>query len=182
VAWTEQRLANSSMHPLLVIAVFVVRFLAIHPFQDGNGRLSRILTTLLLLKAGYAYVPYSSMESIIELNKEDYYLSLRRTQGTLQQLTPDWEPWVLFFLRTLKKQKNNLLRKVERERYFLQAMPQLAADILELAKEHERITTGEIVLATQAKRATVKRRLQELVNSKLLRQQGQGKGTYYTLS
>lgn len=182
VIWTERQFTEQSMHPLLVIAVFVVRFLAVHPFQDGNGRLSRILTTLLLLKAGYAYVPFSSMESVIEANKEGYYLALRRTQGTLKQDAPDWNPWLRFFLNALKKQKDNLLRKVESDRYFLQSMPQLSADILELAKGKERITTGEIMLATQAKRATVKRRLQELVNSNFLKKQGQGKGTFYTLS
>lgn len=181
VEWIEQRFTEQDFHPLLVIALFVVRFLAIHPFQDGNGRLSRILTTLLLLKAGYSYVPYSSMESVIESNKEGYYLALRRTQGTLKQEDPDWNPWVVFFLKSMKKQKDNLLKKVERERYFLQAMPQLATDILELAKEHGRITTGEIILATQAKRGTVKKRLLELVNSRLLQQHGQGKGTFYTL-
>ncbi len=76
VAGTEK---ERSLHPLLVIGVFVVVFLEIHPFQDGNGRLSRILTTLMLLRAGYAYVPYSSLESVIEQSKESYYLSLRRT-------------------------------------------------------------------------------------------------------
>lgn len=182
VTWTKRSLTDESLHPLLVVAIFIVRFLAIHPFQDGNGRLSRVLTTLLLLKAGYAYVPYSSMESVIEMSKDRYYLALRRTQGTLKQASPDWNPWLDFFLITLKKQKDNLLRKVERERYFLQAMPQLASDILDLVRENERITTSEIMLATQSKRATVKRHLQELVNSNLLRQQGQGKGTFYTLS
>jgi Fic family protein len=181
VTWAEQALADKFLHPLLVVAMFVVRFLAIHPFQDGNGRLSRILTTLLLLKTSYVYVPYSSMESVVEANKEAYYLALRRTQTTLQQDEPEWEHWLLFFLRTLKKQKDNLLKKLEREHYFLQAMPQLAADILELAKENGRITTGEILLVTQAKRATVKNRLAELVSSALLQQHGKGKGTWYAL-
>ncbi|MGV0763119.1 Fic family protein, partial [Tistrella mobilis] len=71
-------------------AVFVVVFLEIHPFQDGNGRLSRVLTTLLLLQAGYAYVPFSSLESVIEQSKEGYYLALRRTQGTIRTAAPDW--------------------------------------------------------------------------------------------
>ena len=181
VEWSNQAMEDKILHPLLVVAMFVVRFLAIHPFQDGNGRLSRIMTTLLLLKTGYVYVPYSSMESVVEANKEGYYLALRRTQTTLQQTEPEWEHWLLFFLRTLKTQKDNLLKKVEREQYFLQAMPQLSADILELAKESGRITTGEIMLATQAKRATIKNRLAELVNSNLLEQHGQGKGTWYAL-
>ena len=70
IAWTRESLDLGEIHPLLVTAIFVVVFLEIHPFQDGNGRLSRILTTLLLLRAGYAYVPYGSLESIIEQSKE----------------------------------------------------------------------------------------------------------------
>ena len=181
VEWSNQALTDRRLHPLVVIAVFVVRFLAIHPFQDGNGRLSRILTTLLLLKAGYVYVPYSSLESVIEANKENYYLALRRTQGTLHSDRPEWGHWLLFFLRSMKKQKDNLLKKVERERHFLQALPQLAADILELARENGRITTAEIVMATQANRATVRKRLEELVRTGMLQQQGKGKGTWYAL-
>ncbi len=72
-------------------------FLEIHPFQDGNGRLSRGLTTLLLLRTGYVYVPYSSLESIIELNKESYYLALGQTQKTIRSKQPNWQPWVIFF-------------------------------------------------------------------------------------
>ena len=72
VAWTRESLADGAWHPLIVIGLFTVVFLEIHPFQDGNGRLSRVLTTLLLLQAGYAYVPYSSLESVIEANKEAY--------------------------------------------------------------------------------------------------------------
>ena len=80
------------MHPLLILAIFIAVFRAIHPFQDGNGRLSRILTTLLLLQAGYAYVPYSSLESVIENSKEDYYLALRQTQTTMKGDAPNWQP------------------------------------------------------------------------------------------
>ena len=82
VAWLREAQELKRLHPLLVIAIFTVVFLEIHPFQDGNGRLSRVLTTLLLLKAGYAYVPYSSLEGVIENSKEGYYLALRQTQGT----------------------------------------------------------------------------------------------------
>ncbi len=109
VTWVAENLISPGIHPLLTVGVFVVTFLAIHPFQDGNGRLSRILTTLLLLKAGYGYVPYSSLESIIEESKEGYYLALRQTQGNINQATsPNWEPWLLFFLRVLQRQKNRL--------------------------------------------------------------------------
>ena len=183
IRWTNQALSDALLHPLIVIAVFTVKFLAIHPFQDGNGRLSRILTTLLLLKAGYSYVPYSSMESVIESNKQQYYLALRRTQISLQrdEGTPDWLPWLTFFLRSMRKQKDNLLRKVERERQFLQAMPKLDAEILQLVRETGRTTTPEIVMATQATRANVRKRLTALVNNNLLQQHGRSTGTWYTL-
>ena len=183
ILWTNQALSDALLHPLIVIAVFTVKFLAIHPFQDGNGRLSRILTTLLLLKAGYSYVPYSSLESVIESNKQQYYLALRRTQISLQrdEGKPDWVPWFTFFLRSMRKQKDNLLRKVERERQFLQAMPKLDAEILQLVRENGRTTTPEIVMATQATRANVRKRLTALVSNNLLQQHGRSTGTWYTL-
>jgi Fic family protein len=117
VTGTADRLISPVIHPLLTIGIFIVTFLAIHPFQDGNGRLSRILTTLLLLKAGYGYVPYSSIESIIEESKEGYYLALRQTQCTLnREQQPNWEPWLLFFMRVLQRQKNRLQTKLDNER------------------------------------------------------------------
>jgi Fic family protein len=90
VSWMRSQEETKAFHPLLVIATFIVVFLEIHPFQDGNGRLSRVLTTLLLLRAGYAYVPYSSLERVIEQSKDSYYLALRRTQGTIRTPDPDW--------------------------------------------------------------------------------------------
>jgi Fic family protein len=102
VAWVAEARDVRRLHPLLVVAVFTVVFLEIHPFQDGNGRLSRILTTLLLLQAGYAYVPYSSLESVIENSKENYYLALRETQRTIRTDSPNWQPWLVFFMRALQ--------------------------------------------------------------------------------
>jgi Fic family protein len=92
LAWLDEQGREKLLHPHLVVAIFVVVILEIHPFQDGNGRLSLILTTLLLLRAGYAYVLYSSLESIIEQSKESCYISLRRTQGTIRSTEPDWNP------------------------------------------------------------------------------------------
>ena len=80
-----------------MISIFTVVFLEIHPFQDGDGRLSRVLTTLLLLRAGYAYVPYSSLESVVERNKERYYLALRQTQEQSAQLLPTRDLRCCFF-------------------------------------------------------------------------------------
>lgn len=179
VAWVRTALEEKRLHPLLVIAVFIIVFLEIHPFQDGNGRLSRVLTSLLLLRCGYAYVPYSSLESVIEHSKEGYYLALRNTQATLRSATPDWQPWAMYFLRVLQQQKKRLEGKIERERILVDRLPALSMSILDLAKQHGRITIGQIVQLTGANRNTVKKHLQMLVEARHLSQHGQGKGTWY---
>jgi Fic family protein len=182
VAWTAKAMAERSLHPLLVTAVFVVVFLAIHPFQDGNGRLSRVLTTLLLLKAGYEYVPYSSLESVIEKSKEGYYLALRKTQGTLGKAKPDWQPWVVYFLKALRQQKRALQTKVERERIVFTSVPKLSVQILELARDHGRITIAEAMKATGATRGTLKDHFRVLVRNKQLAKHGKGRATWYSLT
>jgi Fic family protein len=107
VVFVNEAFDTKRLHPLLVVGIFTIVFLEIHPFQDGNGPLSRILTTLLLLRAGYAYVPYISLESVIEQSKEGYYLALRQTQGTIRTDAPNWQPWIIFFLRALQQQTIN---------------------------------------------------------------------------
>ncbi|MEW8135791.1 MAG: DUF977 family protein [Candidatus Thiodiazotropha endolucinida] len=179
VTWTREALEQKQLHPLLVIAVFTVVFLEIHPFQDGNGRLSRVLTSLLLLRSGYAYVPYSSLESVIEQTKEGYYMALRGTQGTIRTATPDWQPWVMYFLHAMQKQKARLETKIAREKILLDKLPELSVQILELAKAHGRLTIGQIVEITGANRNTVKKHLQALVAAGHLTQHGIGKGTWY---
>ncbi len=169
------------MHPLLAIAIFVVVFLAIHPFQDGNGRLSRVLTTLLLLKAGYAYVPYSAMESIIEHSKDAYYLALRRTQGTIRTDKPDWQPWTIYFLKTLKQQKDRLEKKIEREHILLGDLPALSVQILELCRERGRVKVGEIAKVTGISRNTIKDHVSVLTNKGHLTRHGAGRGVWYAL-
>lgn len=179
IDWTSEALEEKQLHPLLVIAVFTVVFLEIHPFQDGNGRLSRVLTSLLLLRSGYAYVPYSSLESVIEQTKEGYYMALRGTQGTIRTATPDWQPWVMYFLHALQKQKARLETKIAREKILVEKLPELSVQILDIAKEHGRLTIGQIVKITGANRNTVKKHLQALVVAGHLSQHGTGKGTWY---
>ena len=181
VEWYIEARETRRLHPLLLIAVFVVVFLEIHPFQDGNGRLSRILTTLLLLQAGYTYVPYSSLESVIENSKEAYYLALRQTQGTIRTDTPNWQPWILFFLQALAQQKRRLAAKVEREKITLATLPELAAQIIEQARQHGRVTIGEMAKVTGASRNTLKVHFRRLVEQGHLNRHGAGKGSWYAL-
>lgn len=181
VAWVTEQRERQQLHPLLITAIFVVVFLEIHPFQDGNGRLSRALTTLMLLQAGYAYVPYSSLESIIELNKEAYYLALRQTQGSIRTEAPDWQPWVLFFLRSLGEQTRRLAKKIEREKLVLATLPELSLQIVEFAKEHGRVTMGEAIKLTSASRNTLKQHFRTLVERSHLNKLGSGRGVWYEL-
>jgi Fic family protein len=182
VAWYRSEKESTTLHPLLALAIFVVTFLEIHPFQDGNGRSSRVLTTLLLLQAGYAYVPYSSLESVIEQNKREYYLALRGTQGTIRTDAPNWQPWILFFLRSLHAQVKRLEKKVELEKVLLAAMPELSLQILDLVRARGRITTKTAVELTGANRSTVKQHFQKLVDAGHLVQHGEKRGAWYGLS
>jgi Fic family protein len=177
VAWTGAALGEGRLHPLLTIALFTVRFLAIHPFQDGNGRLSRILTTLLMLRAGYEYVPYSSLERIVEENKDRYYLALRAAQTRPATGTT---AWIDFFLAALSRQKERLEAKLERERALL-ALPPLAAEILQLAAGRGSISIAEIETLTGANRNTIKLRLRELVRDGQVALRGKGRAARYTL-
>ncbi|WP_434735346.1 Fic family protein [Accumulibacter sp.] len=181
VTWFNELRTNDGLHPLLLIGVWVVVFLEIHPFQDGNGRLSRVLTTLLLLQAGYAYVPYSSLESVIEQSKEAYYLALRQTQGTIRTEAPNWQPWLIFFLRALAEQVRRLKRKVEREKLVLAALPELSLQIVEFAREHGRIAMGEAIRLTGGNRNTLKQHFRALVERGHLSQRGSGRGVWYEL-
>jgi len=179
VSWVNGEREKAQLHPLLIIAIFVVVFLEVHPFQDGNGRLSRVLTTLLLIQAGYAYVPYSSLESVIELNKEAYYLALRQTQGTIRTETPNWQPWLVFFLSSLASQVKRLGEKVEREKMMSQLMPKLSVDLLALVRAHGQLTTAQAEQQTGANRATIKAHLAKLVKAGHLAKHGVGRGTWY---
>jgi Fic family protein len=181
MTWMQEERATEHLHPLLLIGLCIVVFLQIHPFQDGNGRLSRVLTTLLLLRADYAYVPYSSLESVIEQNKEAYYLALRQTQGTIRTGAPNWQPWLLFFLRALAEQVRRLNKKVEREKLVLAPLPELSLQIVEFAREHGRVTMGNVIRLTGANRNTLKQHFRALVQQGHLDQHGRGRGAWYEL-
>ncbi|MDP2600888.1 MAG: Fic family protein [Deltaproteobacteria bacterium] len=181
VGWTLTNLDKEKTHALLIIAVFIVTFLAIHPFQDGNGRLSRILTTLLLLRSGYVYVPYSSLESVVEQTKKSYYLALRKTQTTAGTHSPDWQPWVTYFLTTLKEQKNRLKEKIEQEQILAGSLPELSIKIIEIARKHGRVAVSDAVKTTGGSRNTIKDHIKNLVKKEYLEKHGAGRGAWYSL-
>lgn len=121
------------------------------------------------------------MESVIEQSKEGYYMALRRTQGTLQEEAPDWQPWLRFFLNAMQQQKRKLEQKMEREHVLHEALPLLAVQILDLARAHGRMTIGEIEKLTGESHGTIKLRPKELVEQAHLVRYGQGRSTWYAL-
>ncbi len=179
---TNKNLTERYYHPLIVIGIFVVNFLAIHPFQDGNGRLSRALTNLLLLKSGYLYIPYSSTESIVEDNKEAYYRALRETQVSLKNI-PNYEPWLMFFLKTLQKQKIRLEYKLEHTSTSIKSnldLPETSAKIMEIFDSKERVTLSELAELTNININTIKKHLASLVKNNYLTKHGKTRGAWYT--
>ena len=174
-------LDEKEFHPLLVIADFVLRFLAIHPFQDGNGRLSRILTNLMLLRHGYEFVAYSSHERIVEANKDHYYQALRSNQKGIFETENLSEGWVEFFLQMLTKQKDELETKIRREQKALK-LPALSMNIVEMVRQHGRVSVSFLTVSLGDNRNTVKKHLQALVNRGLLERRGKGRGTYYIIA
>jgi len=180
VHWTTKELAGSKHHPLLVIAVFIVRFLAIHPFQDGNGRLARVITNLALLRTGYTYVPYSSLERVVEENREQYYRALRSAQGTLDRDEAHLVDWLRFFLLCLLEQKNSLAEKVKHER-LMTSLSAIDEQLLQIARQHGRVTLTSAMALTKANRNTLKLHLRQLVQAGHLRLLGRGRSSWYEM-
>lgn len=180
LAWTNEELEKKGLHPLLVIANFIFEFLAIHPFQDGNGRLSRALTNLLLLKADYSYVLYVSMEEIIEEQRTEYYLALWATQKTHKTDHEDITAWVSFFLDVLIKQANRAKKIMEADQPE-KLLSEKQSEIYRLFNEEDTLAVSEIDKKLKGKipQVTIKQALSRLVELKLLERIGLGRGTRY---
>ena len=180
VEWTIKAIKEQKYHPLLIIGNFVVEFLKIHPFRDGNGRLSRILTNLLMLQAGYLYIPYVSHEKLIEEKKQEYYVALRKTQLTLKSEKADLVPWLTFFLNVILIQSKEAvdLLTVENVEKTLSGK-QLA--VLEYLQKVKEATPGDIAEITKVARPTVNQVLEKLLNLKKIERIGMGRSTRYRI-
>lgn len=180
VDWTRRNLADGYLHPIIVIGVFIVHFLAIHPFTDGNGRMSRALTVLLMLQHGYSYMPYASMESIIEASKSSYYLALRGTQKGIWADNVDYEPWLTFFVNSLFKQKQHLESKIAMAMAANDAkLSATATAILDLFETQPRWTAADIARTLDKNLETVKKSVQSLVKRGILKKLGSTKSAWY---
>ncbi|MBI4257107.1 Fic family protein [Candidatus Uhrbacteria bacterium] len=175
---TANALNQGESHPLVVIGNFLVEFLAIHPFQDGNGRLSRILTNLLLLKVGYEYVPYVSHEKLIEDSKADYYVALRKSQTTLGTERESIVSWLEFFLRVSLEQARQAIDLLSHENIEKILSPKQLIVWRHLETIDE-ATAGDIAKATGVARPTVSQAIDVLLRLKKIERIGQGRTTRY---
>ena len=175
---TKKALDGKRYHPLIIIGNFLVDFLLIHPFRDGNGRLSRVLTNLLLLKSGYEYVPYVSHEKLVEDNKVDYYMALRKSQNTMRSRKPNIAPWLEFFLSITYKQAEMAIQLLSKENVDKILSPKQLIGWEYLQKVDE-ATPGEISAKTKVAHPTVKQILNKLLALKKIERVGLGSTTRY---
>ena len=165
-------------HPLLIIGNFIVDFLHIHPFQDGNGRLSRVLTNLLLLQAGYPYVPYVSHEKLVEEHKTEYYMALRKSQKTMRTKKPDITLWLEFFLSIFHRQSEMAIGLLSSENIEKILSPKQIA-VWQYLQKAEEVTPAEIAKNAKVARPTVNQVLNKLLSLKKIERLGQGRTTRY---
>jgi Fic family protein len=176
-----QELFTSNEYPKLVlIAVFIVHFLAIHPFRDGNGRLSRLMTTWLLLKANYSWQQYVSHEKFIENNKEQYYITLRETQRTIGTSKIDYNHWVEFFLTIIYQQCQFLITTIEGDSPISE-LNQKETAVYNLIKANKRCTISFIEKELKFNRNGLKALLRRMVQRESIKKSGKKKGTKYHL-
>ncbi len=182
INWTNEKFDKEEIHPLIIIAHFVYEFLSVHPFQDGNGRLSRLLTTLLLLQKDYLFIQYVSFENLIEKSKKEYYQALMEGQKNRNQENENISNWTLFFLEKLNELTLKLEAKYdifkskggylnERQKlirdFLLENQPLKLSDI---ARKFENVNIN-----------TIKKDLQYLKKEQVITSIGKGKGTIYII-
>ncbi len=172
--------SGDECHPLILISGFVVHFLAIHPFRDGNGRLSRLLTTLLLLRHEYIWAQYTSHEKVIEDNKENYYVCLRETQSTFQSDTTIYGKWINFFLKVVSIQAAFLNGKIIKDSPVT-VMNDNEKSVYKIIETANECRISYILENTQMSRDGLKDLLKRLVKKGLIKQQGRGRGTTYLI-
>jgi Fic family protein len=173
ISWYHNDLET---HPLVKCAAFAYEFVSIHPFQDGNGRLSRLLSTLLLMKNGYHWIQYVSLEHEIENRKAEYYQELRNCQS--QRPNEDITTWIVFFFDSLKKIQEQLIDKLEVQGTESKLSPK-EKSILVFIGDHAGCKSSDIAKRLHIPSPTVKRILAGMVSKNLIEKHGFGAGTNY---
>jgi Fic family protein len=182
IDWTNKAFEQEELHPLIIIGAFIYEFLSIHPFQDGNGRLSRLLTTLLMLTHGYPFIQYVSFEHLIEKRKKEYYKALMSGQKNRYKKVEKVDQWMIFFLDSI----SSLIRKLEQkyDEYSSRGayLNERQKKVIEVIKKHAPVKLADIIkIIPKISRNTLKKDIAYLVNEQSIIKIGQGKGTVYAI-
>ena len=173
VAWYHH---DEATHPLVKCALFCYDFVSIHPFQDGNGRLSRLLATLLLLRHGYVWIQYVSLEHEIENRKTEYYRVLQQCQS--QRPGENISAWLTFFFDALLNVQQQLMQKLAVREIETQSSPREKM-VLTFIGNHPGCKSGQIAEKLAIPSPTVKRILAELIIQQRIEKEGRGPATVY---
>ena len=183
VEWTNEQLEQNDIHQLIVIGSFIYDFLSIHPFQDGNGRLSRLLTTLCLLQNDYTFIQYISFENHIEQHKKEYYEVLMSGQKNRRTNEERINHWLIFFLESMK----TLIEKLEQKYDVFKSKGGYLNDRQKLLKyfisKNEPLKVSDLAKQfSEIGLSTLKKDLQYLRDEQVITMIGKGKGAIYILS
>lgn len=183
IFWTNENIKNEELHPLIIIAVFVYEFLSIHPYQDGNGRLSRLLTTLLLLRQGYDFMKYASMEIEIEKRKKEYYKALmsgQKNRGTKEEIINEW---LLFFLETLEATINKLADRYAKIKNKKSYLNDRQKEVFQFIQKNEPVKISDITSSLKNYTSyTLKKDIKYLTEEGLIKKLGKARATIYVMN
>lgn len=180
LAWTNKSIKAEEIHPLIIVGTFVYEFLSIHPYQDGNGRLSRLLTTMLLMQQGYDFVQYISFEHVIELKKEEYYRALMFGQKDRYTDDEKINEWLKFFLECMTDLTERLDKKYSTYSKIKLELNERQKSILSFIEKEKTTKVGSIEKALlNESRNTIKKDLSYLLNEGLILRTGSGRGVQY---
>jgi len=183
ITWTNDSLEEKLIHPLIIIGTFIYEFLSIHPFQDGNGRLSRLLTTLLLLNNGYDFMQYSSMEIEIEKRKKEYYKSLMDGQKDRYTKVEKINQWMLFFLETLELTIGKLESRYDSIKDKKSYLNDRQQKLMQYITEAEPIKISDLsAYFPDFKRDTLKKDMAYLTSEGLIQKMGKARATFYIIN
>ena len=170
-------IGNAELEPLIAIPVFIHDFLCIHPFNDGNGRMSRLLTTLLLYRSGFYVGKYISLEAKIAKHKDLYYDALAASQNGWHEGVDDPVPFIKYLLGTILAAYRDF-----EDRFALVEVKRTALDMVRLATQYKigRFTKQDIrELCPSLSISSIEGSLRKLVDSGEIKREGKGKNTFY---
>lgn len=183
LGWTNEALLDEAYHPLLIIAVFTAIFLQISPFQNGNLKLARFLIVLLMLKAGYRYAAFASLDDAFDDHAQQFFDTLAAHQASIEEGKPDWQPWLACFFSILAQHYDLLSLQINSgiQTKAVADMPALSIALIDVLQKHKRATMKLLIDETKGRRSTIKLRMGELVDSGLVIRHGAGRGVWYSL-